>query len=1063
MPEHSSGLSRRHVLSTVAAGVAIVGLPSVARAAGPTAEPTRTVGVDPSTLESRALALEPPVFLFETHVPEQVRARAGSRLSISADVARTGQHSLRWDYQPAGVVEMRAPLRYAPSAYQRGGDQGFMGTVDTFSLWLYNDQPVDDVLRIEFGRGSGVDAWCEIHLGFQGWRTAWIRYQYDLSGRPHQGMNTVRLVAPRRVPAGTLYLDQLILNNELRPDHPTPDRQVPFVNAESAQADNDHWLGLLRFSRLLAAAPPAPEPTADELASLARVRAAYYAAVRKAGAVTDASVATLATSVEALGVPARGERGRGRPIIGYQAAVYPAPIAAELTTFVDGVELRKYTDLMYQLATAYDAATGAGHRATLAALYLRMFAHLRDQGWTDGSAQGTIHHVGYQARGFYNSVYLVRDMLAGSGLLDAARADLAWLTGFGRLRDDWTDGHLYGGVFDIVNTTIQGLLGTALLAPTPAEQVANLKLLKDWLDHALTPSPGIEDGFKVDGTVFHHVGFYPDYARDGMSGGSPTLVMLGGTAFAVSKAAHERWKQALLRMRVYANKTQWPLSIAMRHPTGLTGLNIAPFQTMTEAGSPDGSSALDPEIGAAFLRLLPEKPSSAQQALARKLAAAGVTAEADPAGNWAMNYAALAVQRRDNWLVAVRGHNRYLWSTEIYEADNLYGRYVTYGQIQVMSGGNPVDNRGSGFAQPGWDWNRWPGTTTINLPFSELRADMTGTIEEMLLSDSRFAGAGSIGDRNGVFGMDLHEHPKYDESHRARKSVFLFDDRLVAIGTAITNTDGLHPTETTLFQTLLPQTTTPQYDGELGEIRALPYREVRDLDRPVWMVDPQGIGYYLPAGQRLALTRATQTGPDEGDTGQGSADFATAWLDHGTAPDAKSYEYAMVIRADQDTMADFALRMADPGRAPYRVLRADEQAHVVWDRETGITGYVVFEPQDRLAEGRLAAVDTPSLLLTYHDDADLVVSVTDPDLRLYSGLDPDQYDSSGQFVGRVTSYSRPWRRSPSLPRPLRLTLHGRWQLTEEHPRVTVESVSATTVLRVLCQHGEGVRFRLRPA
>ncbi|MCW3815969.1 chondroitinase family polysaccharide lyase [Micromonospora sp. DR5-3] len=1063
MPAQPSGLTRRNVLSAAAAGAAIVGLPSVARASAQTAQAPAAVSADPSALELQALALEPPVFLFETHVPDQVRAVGGSRLSISDDVARAGQHSLRWDYQPGGAVEVRAPLHYQPSAYQRGGDQGFMGTVDTFSVWLYNDQPIDELLRVEFGRGSVVDAWCEIHLGFRGWRTAWIRYGYDLSGQPRQGMNTVRFIAPPQVPAGTLYLDLLILNSELRPDHPTPDRQVPFVNAESAQSDNDHWLGLLRFSQLMADAPPAPEPTADELASLALMHSAYYAAVRRVTKVTDASVAALASSVDAMGVPAESDSGQGRPIIGYQAAVYPAPITAELATFVNGVGLQKYTDLMYQVATAYDAATVADHRVNLATLYLRMLVHLRDQGWTNGSAQGTIHHLGYQARGLYNSVYLVRDMLAERGMLDAARADLAWLTGFGRLRDNWSDGHPYGGVLDIVNTTIQGLLGTALLAPTPATQVANLKLLKDWLDHALTPSPGIEDGFKVDGTMFHHVGFYPDYDRDGLSGGSPTLVILSGTVFAISPAAHERWKEALLRMRVYANKTQWPLSIAMRHPTGLTGLNINPFRAMIEAGSPDSSAALDPELGAAFLRLLPANPSSAQLAMAKRLTDAGVTAEADPEGNWAMNYATLALQRREDWSVAVRGHNRYLWSTEIYETDNLYGRYVTYGQIQVMSGGNPVDNRGSGFVQPGWNWNRWPGTTAKNLPFDQLRADLAGTIEEMLLTDSRFAGAGSIDGRNGVFGMDLHEHPKYDESHRARKSVFLFDNRVIAIGTDISNADEQHRTETTLFQALLPQSTSPQYDSELGQISSMPYQETRELDRPVWMLDPQGIGYYVPAGQRLALTRDTQTGPEQGGVSQGSADFATAWLDHGSAPTGASYEYAMVVRANQETMTDFSARMADPRQAPYVVHRADNSAHIVWDRATGITGYVVFEPQERLAEGRLAAVDTPSLLLTYDDGGDVVLSVTDPDLRLYEGEDPDQYNSDGRFVGRVTSYSRPWRRSQSASHRLRLTLHGRWHLADEHPRVTVESVSATTVVGVLCQHGEGVQFRLRPA
>ncbi|WP_328891011.1 hypothetical protein [Streptomyces sp. NBC_00316] len=51
------------------------------------------------------------------------------------------------------------------------------------------------------------------------------------------------------------------------------------------------------------------------------------------------------------------------------------------------------------------------------------------------------------------------------------------------------------------------------------------------------------------------------------------------------------------------------------------------------------------------------------------------------------------------------------------------------------------------------------GTTAINVPLPRLKADLTGTIEEMLLTDSAFAGGHTIDGRDGTFAMRLHENP----------------------------------------------------------------------------------------------------------------------------------------------------------------------------------------------------------------------------------------------------------------------------------------------------------------
>lgn len=64
---------------------------------------------------------------------------------------------------------------------------------------------------------------------------------------------------------------------------------------------------------------------------------------------------------------------------------------------------------------------------------------------------------------------------------------------------------------------------------------------------------------------------------------------------------------------------------------------------------------------------------------------------------------------------------------------------------------------------------------------------------------------------NGMFAMKLMERnlENFTPDFVARKSVFCFDNRMVCLGTGITNSNAEHPTETILFQT--------KYNGKATE------------------------------------------------------------------------------------------------------------------------------------------------------------------------------------------------------------------------------------------------------
>ncbi|MDO5752999.1 chondroitinase family polysaccharide lyase [Arthrobacter sp.] len=1056
-------ISRRGLLTVAAAGAVTIAVVPLSPANAdtlaahktppPTTPPLPTE--PPATLaelEANAMALKPPVFLLETAVPSQFSTSDKSPLSIVSAVNHTGNSSLRWDYKSASTLVVEADLGIVPPSDGSGGNGADIGyDVNTLAFWIYQSTASTGTLRIEAGRGKRTDAWCEMNLNFTGWRTAWIRYQ-DMKGKARNDMDTLRFVAPSS--AGTLHLDQLIVNRPLRSNLPTPDQQVPFVNPGVHTDANQHWQDLLWFSKQEAKPLPKPVPTAAQLADLAAVKDAFQASVRKPATITAASVDALVAKIDSLGVPQAGVLGSGKPINGYQTSIYPPAVAADINRLAPTIGLQAFTDQMYAVAGAYDSATDAALQGRLADLYLRLLDFFQDQGWAEGSAQGTIHHLGYQNRGFYNSVWLMRDLLASRGRLVDARATLNWMVGLGKFRVGTEDANLfYNGIFDIVNTTLMGLLASVLIADGEASQVANLNLLQKWFNNAIKPSPGTQGGFKPDNSTFHHMGHYPAYARDGLNGGSPAIAVLAGTGFAVSQESHERWNQALLAMRFYSNRDNFPMSLSNRHPTGTEALSLNAYQAMTLAGSPDGKHALDPAVGAAFLRLLPAKPFSVQLALAKQLAAAGVVAEPDPTGCQVMNHAALVSHRRDNWLVSVRGHNRYLWSTEMYGGSNEYGRYITYGHVQVMSGGDPVNNADSGFVQPGWDWNRFPGTTAIQLPFELLDTTINPLGEEMLLSDQRLGGGGTINGANGAFLMSLHESAVYDGSFYARKSVFMFDNRVVALGSGIENHDRKHSTQTTLFQCHLADTSAPTQDSRSGAITAVPYSNAGKLDTPVWLVDPQNVGYYVPGGQQLQVARAVQTAPDQSAKTEGTLPYATAVLDHGNRPKRGTYEYAMVVGATAESMTSFTSDMGRRDKAPYKVLRHDDTAHVVQDRATGITAHAVFESSKKLTDGVVKAVDTPSVVLVQPDGAEMLLSVTDPDLRFYNGKDKSDPAQS--------PFGTPWRGSPSQGSKITVELDGRWKSGTDG--VKANAGHHTTKVTVNCANGLPTELRLTKA
>lgn len=603
---------------------------------------------------------------------------------------------------------------------------------------------------------------------------------------------------------------------------------------------------------------------------------------------------------------------------------------------------------------------------------------------------------------------------------------------------------------DTFNTMLMGRIASILMLQDSPYKVAYLKSLSRWLDNGFKTTEGLAACFKSDGTLLHHRKHYPAYATGGFEGGVQGIWLLHGTQFAITEQSHKIMKDALLHMRFYCNLRSFPLALSGRHPDGKGSLVASQYARLALAGSPDRSEEVDRQLVEAYMRLVPKKDKKSKE-----FAVKGYLPEEHPEGTRFYAYNSSLSHRRDNWLVTAVGHSRYLWAAEHYVGANCYGRYLSHGSLMVL-GGDPseqVSQFGSGFRQEGWDWSHIPGTTAAARPVEELEAkvlnvDTFSGIEEMLLSDEAFAGGVTLNGVGGIYAMKLHEHDKYNGSLRAKKSYFIFDDRVVAIGSDIENNLKDRPAHTTLFQNYSGDgVAAMSFNGE-----AITAEYSKNIKGKAVIIDNQNIAYIVPNGD-VTLKNGEQHSLHEEKRTPTKNHFAVAYIDHGDIVEGGSYEYLMLIDATAEQIAKSSAKL------PYTLLESTSKAHIVCDEQTRTTGYALFEA-GTVDSGIVKSVSIPSLIMVSESGKSLTMSVADPDLRLYEGESDDKFDSQGKRIER-SIYSRSWINDASKESTIEVVIAGKWSVADGDTQYCTARVDGKkTTLSFKCRESKTREVRL---
>ena len=220
-------------------------------------------------------------------------------------------------------------------------------------------------------------------------------------------------------------------------------------------------------------------------------------------------------------------------------------------------------------------------------------------------------------------------------------------------------------------------------------------------------------------------------------------------------------------------------------------------------------------------------------------------------------------------------------------------------------------------------------------------------------------------------------------------------------------------------------------------------------------MDHLGTGYYVPVAARFEknfpqYSRMQDTGKET------KGDWVSLIIDHGKAPKAGSYEYAILPGTDRKTMTAFAKKPA------YSVLQQDRNAHIVESVSEQIISYVLFEtPETTLPGGLLQRVDTSCLVMTHKESVDKIkLTVAQPDLALYRGPSDEAFDKDGKRIER-SIYSRPWIENASGEIPVTVTIKGQWNVERTPFCKVISSDKKQTILQFSCKDGASFEVELR--
>ena len=955
--------------------------------------------------------LKAQIYSFEDGlVPTTFTTNQGS-LTVADKKFKLGNKSLSWDWKAGSKLTVSNPTGMEEASKIRDGG---------IYLWVYNAVPSNSKLVFSFSdKTDQIKCHLDFNLNFKGWRCLLAAFGRDM-GKDKSVLTKMLVEAPASG-NGTLYFDYIEFQKAVKWDRMSDAQYQVDQNPIVA----DFW-GIRQAAEIKENIAPTPTDLAaaeiinkrleqwyfptDNFSSMTAFKARKTAVERQIKFGLTRNLSDLNLTVATDGT-----------VLG--AGLFPEYVPAK----IDGVTVRKFKDVTSgsMLPLAYDFELNK--TALSKSRYLNMLDWLNEQGWADGSAMGCITFEKLRSAGYFHSLFIMRNEL-GTERLNRELNTLNWMGKIGLISPKMAK---TGENADDIRSLAIAKVVYALMQQTPEKRNTALLLLKRYFDNAFAIAPGFTETFKPDYSGFHHAGtYFTQYYPEALYSASLVYYLLHDTPFSLSEEVFSNLKNCLLTYRNVCSVYDAPVSVCGRFPLGGQFLDetLPAFAYLALS-----KKQPDKELLAAFSRLwkpdelpIKENLNSAntgiclrttlgETELCLRAAALNIPAETSPKAAFFMPYSGLMINRSSKNHIAIKGFSKYIWDYESSATENLYGRYLSYGQIEYTN--LLTGQRNHSYASNSWDWTRLPGITAKHLSPSEIFFKQT----HRNFSDKSFLGGTALNDSISMFSMQLYDNA-YDKTFSANKSVFCFGNVLICVGSNINDSAKSVRTETTLFQQELKEDETIKLNGKV-------LKKDISIDNPI-IRDNIGNLFIVQSGSVDIIKTDS---------------LVTAVINHGLAPQNKTYNYQMLLQPNVLQENKFS----NPKTNPISILRQDEVAHIVVNRDEKTCSYAIFDAVKPLDDKWIQQVNIPSIVMLKElINNKLILSFADPDMHRPS-------------VSGLNSLTKEVAEAASQPFDYEIVLNGRFTLDGIIPNVRLTNHEKTTIIALQVVDGKSYTILLK--
>lgn len=328
----------------------------------------------------------------------------------------------------------------------------------------------------------------------------------------------------------------------------------------------------------------------------------------------------------------------------------------------------------------------------------------------------------------------------------------------------------------------------------------------------------------------------------------------------------------------------------------------------------------------------------------------------------------------------VFGISAYSDRTYMYEAmnqENLKGYHTSDGMTYLYNG--DTTQYSSGF----WatvNPNRLPGTTVDTLKLYD------GASGSKVSSNQSWVGGSVLEGKYGASGMylDKNTEKETNEAYKmdltAKKSWFMFDDEIVALGSDIDSTKD-RTIETIIENRVLSnegkETFTVDGEKSIKELGNSDKKEGASWAHIKGEKENTDIGYYFPEKANINILREHRTGNWKDVNGTESDKIAennylTMWIDHGVNSNNEKYSYVLLPNKSADEVKEYN---ENPN---IEMLANTESVHAVKEKELNITAANFWEDNQSVD---FISSDKQSSVIVREDSGVLKVGISDPTMK----------------------------------------------------------------------------------